>query len=113
MARQLEHVVGVARLGGVFAELVVELVGSAKAFAVAVAAVHVSVMMDHALPEKLGRGFVGSVARELVATCESDEFRDLRVGVESLQVIFATRQRLEHGFVMKAARESQVLFVAG
>ena len=69
--------------------------------------------MNDALPEEGGGGLVRRVARQFVAAREADQFRNLRVGVQAGEPVLLARQRVEHGPVMEAPREPQVLFVPG
>jgi hypothetical protein len=59
---QLEHVIRIASFAGIVAEPVVELVGLAEVFVVAVAANHIGVVTHHRIPKKVGNLLV-AVAR--------------------------------------------------
>ena len=88
-ARQLEHVVDVARFGRAAVDAIVQLVGFAEVLVFAVSARGKAVMVGDALPEKPGRGQVALVARVGVAIERADELRHLRVAVLAGQIVFA------------------------
>jgi len=97
-----EDIIDIACLGGVAAQTVVQMIRFAEMLVVAMTAGHISMMMHHALPEKIRCRAVAGIAGEFVARGEADEFGNLRVRMFAGQNVLATRERVENRLVMKA-----------
>ena len=112
LVRQLQHVVDVAGLGRVRSKPVAEVVGGAEVLREPVATGDVGVVTGDAIPEE-GCGLqIVRVTRQRVAAGQSDQLRNLRVGVQSGEAILPGRERSKYPFVVKAARQRQIPRVA-
>ena len=112
--REFQHVVGVARLGGVAGQMR-SLGGLRKEVLVlAVAADDEGIVVGHEVPEiRRHRAGLG-VARHLVGAGLADHLRDLGVGMLADQVVMPVREeRVEDGLVIEASRRFQVARVSG
>ena len=111
---QLEHIVGVAMLAGLFGNVLGDRIGRGEIFAVGIAADDIAVMPDHRLPEGTrGAGRGGIAAAHLVQPGEADQLGHLRIGVEIGEPILAARERIEHLVVVEQPRHPQPLRRAG
>ena len=113
MARELEHVVGVAGLRSRRAEVLREFFFWNERFAVAVAAHHERAVVDDAVPEEARDVLEACVAGQLVLARRADDFRELCVGVQTVQRIFVSAQGIENRLVIEAMSNAEVLGVAG
>src|ERR1017187_3734267 len=96
LARELEHVVGVAGLTGIGAQMPRELVGREKMFVVAVSANDVGTAQRDGVPKSMCDGQKLRIASEFVFAGRADDFWNLRVRVDAVQLVFAARQRVEN-----------------
>ena len=113
MARQLEHVVGVARFRADAAvHGVLEFVGREKVLRHAVAADGKRALTRHEIPKVARRCFPVVFARQFIQSFVADEFGNLRVGVASAQRVAVFQHRNEELVVSKMAREPKVTLVA-
>lgn len=113
VASELEHVVDIAGFSRGRAEAIVEAIGGAEVFVVAMAAGDVAVMVNDAVPEEIGGRAIGWIPSQRVAGGQADEFRDLGVGVFTGEDVFASGEGIEDSLVMKPPGEFQVSLIAG
>ncbi|PYT71619.1 MAG: hypothetical protein DMG39_12555 [Acidobacteria bacterium] len=114
MARQFHHVVAAAAFFGVWAKLIGKFAGvGLPAFAVAGAAGAIGALRNDFVPEIIGDVAVAPVAGQFVATGRANDFGDVGVHVQSLEFIFAFRQRIEKFLVIEAPSQRQVLLFSG
>ena len=113
VVRELDHVVGVARLGGARAQGPGQGLLRGEHLAVAVPADDVGPLVDHRVPEEVGGGAEGRIARQLVLQGVADELGDLRVGVQAGQGVAPAGGRIEDRVVVEPKRQVEILAVAG
>jgi len=89
VARQLEHVVGVASLCRVRPERLGERFFGGEMFAVTMPADDVRSLVDDRVPEEQGSGFERFLAGEFILARRSDEFGDLGVGMEAGELVLS------------------------
>jgi hypothetical protein len=58
MPRKLHHVVGVASLGRILAQVIRKFARFGKVFVFTIAAHDIGMLIDHRIPEKFGNGFI-------------------------------------------------------
>ena len=112
--REPQHVEGVAGLGTV--DVVDEVRAGLLAgemLAPAVAAEGQRALARHDVPEELRGVVVGLVPAEFRDPREADGLRDLRVGVQVVQVVHPLRHRVQQHPVGEPAGDGEVLGVAG
>ena len=63
-------------------------------------------------PEESGRIVILRIARDLVDTLEADDLGNLRIGVQSVQVIAALGERLQYRLVREELRQLAVVRIA-
>ena len=113
VARELEHVVGVAGLGRVRAQRLRELLLGREHLAVAVSADDVGSLLDHGVPEEARGGLERFLAGELVLARGADELGDLGVRVQAGQGVSPLGGRVQDGLVVEPLGELEVLGLAG
>ena len=113
VARELEHVVGVARLGGGGAEVLGGFLDGMEMLAVAVATNAIGTVQRHALPEELRHITELLLARQLILARRAGDLGNLRVSVETVELVLTARQRVEAELVVERQRQLEVIGVAG
>ena len=86
-ARELQHVVVVARLAGAAVDASAQLIGRPEVLGEAVTAGRVAVVLHDAVPEEAGGEDVAGVADVSVPRRRSDQLRDLTVAVLAGEVV--------------------------
>ena len=112
-ARELQHVVGVAGLGGGLAEVAGEVRDRGEVLVLAVAPDRVGAVERDPLPERLGDRAVAGLSRDLAVEGGADGLRDLRVRVQAVERVLAAGEGVEDRPVVEEAGEPQVLRVPG
>ena len=69
--------------------------------------------MHHAVPKILGGSFVFRIAGEFIEPRQTDQLGDLRVAVQTRQLVFTQCQRVQHGLLIELARQGQILRFCG
>ena len=108
-ARELQHVVGVAGLGGGLAEVAREVRDRGEVLVLAVAPDRVGAVERDPLPERLGDRAVARLAGRLAVEGGADGLRDLRVRVQAVERVLAAGEGVEDAAVVEEAGEPQVL----
>ena len=112
-AGEAEHVVGVASLGTLLAfEHAREIVGRMEMLAYAVAAYRNRPFRCHVLPEEVGGAVPRGIAFDVGDALETDNFRNLGIGVHAREAVLAVEQRFEHIVVRETVSEGKILVVA-
>src|SRR5208337_2006235 len=101
MARQLEHVVGVAGFRRLGREMPGKIVRWKEMLAVAVAADDIGAMLRDAIPEETRDVFGALVPRQFILSRRADHLGNLRIGVKSVQAVLASGQRIEKGLLVE------------
>ena len=89
MTRELEQIVGIARLGGGRAKVLGKIGDREEVLAVAVAADAIGPVEGDVLPEIRGDGGELAFAGQLVLAGRPDDLRDLGVGMFAVELVFA------------------------
>lgn len=110
---ELQHIIDIAGFGRIIAQPLVQLVRRTEMFMVAMAAGDITMMIDHAVPEKAGGRPILRVARQFVKSGQAHELGNLGVGVFAGQDLLAAGQRVENRMVLEPASEFQIAFIAG
>ena len=111
-ARQLEHVVDVARLGGTPVDPIAQLVRRAEVLVLAVPAAREAVVLHHAIPEEPRGEQIGGRVRVQKAGGRAEDLGDLRVGVRAGEVVLMAFERLEERAVLELVGERKPTRVA-
>src|ERR1044072_5256301 len=80
---------------------------------IAVAADRIGVVVDNGVTEEFGSGLVLTLPRQFVEPSQTDQLRDLRIGVSPRQGVFSLRKRIEDAMVVELAREIEILLLLG
>ena len=102
MARELEHVVSVAGLGGVRPQGLGEVFLGAEMLAITVAADHVGAFVDDRVPEEPRRAAERGVAGQFKLAGHADEFGNLSVGMEASELVLVRRRGIENAVMIEA-----------
>jgi len=81
-------------------------------FGITVPASDVAVMIHHTIPKEIRGRAIGWTAVQFVKCRQSDQLRNLSIGMFAGQDVLATRQWIENGLVVKLPRQLQVTLVA-
>ena len=106
-ARQLEHVVDVARLGRAAVDDVAQPIGLAEVLILPVTAGREGVVTDDAIPEERRGGSIVAIAGVGVTHGRSQELRHLGVAVQTGEPILAAGERVDDRAVVELVRERQ------
>lgn len=104
VARQFEHVVGVAGFRAHGGKVICEAVDREEQLIVAVTADDVRTGEGHPFPEELRRVAQGTVARQFVLPRQPDQLGNLRVSVLPIQQIYALLERVEDEVIVEGQR---------
>ena len=96
LTRQLEQIVGAARLAGEAGQVYALLVGPTERLLRGYASWRVEIVTHNRLPEELGKAARLGVARQLIAAHLADDLRYERVGVLAVQLVAAFLQRIKN-----------------
>src|SRR2546429_8712662 len=96
-----------AKLVGKFARIV------PPAFVIARAACTVGTFGDDFVPEIIRNVVVPLLAGQLITASRADHLRNVRVRMQTFQLILALCQRIKELLVIKAPRKREVLFFSG
>ena len=96
LTRELEQIVGAARLAREACQVRALLVGPTERLLRGYASWRVEIVTRNRLPEELGKAARLGVARQLVAPHLADDLRNKRVGVLSIQLVAAFLQRIKN-----------------
>src|SRR4051812_19952841 len=86
-ARQLEHVVDVARLAGAAVDAMAQLIWRSEVLGQPMSTRRVAVMLRDAVPEERRGENVFGIADVAIASRRSDELRDLAVAMLAVEVV--------------------------
>src|SRR5262245_39788323 len=104
MAREFEHVVGVARLGGVRPERLGQFLFGRKQLAVTMTANHIRALLDDRVPEEQRSCLKGRVSVQFVLLGGSDKLGDLRVRVQPCELVLIVRSGIDYAVMIEAKR---------
>ena len=113
VARQLEHVEGVAGFRRIGTEKGRKPLLRRKRFVVAVAADDIGTFPRDHVPEEFTTFAVGFITGEFVAARHADELGDLGVGVQAGELVHAIDGRLEDRAVIETLGQFEVFGLAG
>ena len=108
LPRELEEIIGAARLAGDSRQVRPLTVGSAKGLFRGHAARRVEVMLHHGLPEELRQIARGRVAMVFVIAQRGDDLRDERVRVLSVQAVAMRAERVQDARIVEDLRGAVV-----
>ena len=111
-ARELEHIIHVARLGRASVHEVVQLIRLAEMFVFAMPTSGEAMMLYHAVPEEACSQDVLCIACVSEAIRRANHFGNLSVAVLAVKDILVAFKRFREGTMLKAAGQSQPAFVA-